>query len=251
MKTRKIVMLALSLVVILFITISGCKKDNAGVKSVTLNVKSSAVKAGTATSLEIPLQIGALSVLSANVNIADVKIEENSGEENQQGENNTGGNDNEGSNSEADNGDIGLPGPFALDISSGTSSLGQVSVYPGTFKKVNFQFIANTANPFNGKTIVISGNYIKPDGSIVPFTINSGFSEQVQLLIANGGIVATANSTQDIMILFDLNAWLNLDFAGAQVTNGQIVIDNNNNVALLNSFNANVAANIDAENENK
>jgi len=244
-------MLALSLVVILFITISGCKKDNAGVKSVTLNVKSSAVKAGTATSLEIPLQIGALSVLSANVNIADVKIEENSGEENQQGENNTGGNDNEGSNSEADNGDIGLPGPFALDISSGTSSLGQVSVYPGTFKKVNFQFIANTANPFNGKTIVISGNYIKPDGSIVPFTINSGFSEQVQLLIANGGIVATANSTQDIMILFDLNAWLNLDFAGAQVTNGQIVIDNNNNVALLNSFNANVAANIDAENENK
>jgi len=251
MKTRRIVMLALSLVVILFITISGCKKDNAGVKSVTLNVKSSAVKAGTATSLEIPLQIGALSVLSANVNIADVKIEENSGEENQQGENNTGGNDNEGSNSEADNGDIGLPGPFALDISSGTSSLGQVSVYPGTFKKVNFQFIANTANPFNGKTIVISGNYIKPDGSIVPFTINSGFSEQVQLLIANGGIVATANSTQDIMILFDLNAWLNLDFAGAQVTNGQIVIDNNNNVALLNSFNANVAANIDAENENK
>lgn len=244
-------MLALSLVVILFITISGCKKDNAGVKSVTLNVKSSAVKAGTTTSLEIPLQIGSLSVLSANVNIADVKIEENSGEENQQGENNTGGNDNEGSNSEADNGDIGLPGPFALDISSGTSSLGQVSVYPGTFKKVNFQFIANTANPFNGKTIVISGNYIKPDGSIVPFTINSGFSEQVQLLIANGGIVATANSTQDIMILFDLNAWLNLDFAGAQVTNGQIVIDNNNNVALLNSFNANVAANIDAENENK
>ena len=251
MKTRRIVMLALSLVVILFITISGCKKDNAGVKSVTLNVKSSAVKAGTTTSLEIPLQIGSLKVLSANVNIADVKIEENSGEENQQGENNTGGNDNEGSNSEADNGDIGLPGPFALDISSGTSSLGQVSVYPGTFKKVNFQFIANTANPFNGKTIVISGNYIKPDGSIVPFTINSGFSEQVQLLIANGGIVATANSTQDIMILFDLNAWLNLDFAGAQVTNGQIVIDNNNNVALLNSFNANVAANIDAENENK
>ena len=53
------------------------------------------------------------------------------------------------------------------------------------------------------------------------------------------------------MILFDLNAWLNLDFAGAQVVNNQIVIDSNNNVALLNNFNANVAANIDAENENK
>jgi hypothetical protein len=251
MKTQRIVMLALSLIIIVLATVSGCKKDSAGVKSVTLNVKSSAVKSGTATLLEIPLQIGSLSVISANVNIADIKIEENSGEENQQGENNTGGNDNEGSNSEADNGDISLPGPFALDISNGTSSLGQVSVYPGTFKKVNFQFIANAANPFNGKTIVISGNYIKPDGYTIPFTINSNFSEQVQLLIANGGIVATANSTQDIMILFDLNAWLNLDFAGAQVVNNQIVIDNNNNVALLNSFNANVAANIDAENENK
>lgn len=251
MKTRRIVMLALSIVVIVLVTVSGCKKDNAGVKSVTLNVKSTAVKSGTATLLEIPLQIGSLSVISANVNVADIKIEENSGEENQQGENNTGGNDKEGSNTESDNGDIALPGPFALDISAGTSSLGQVSVYPGTFKKVNFQFQANAAIPFNGKTIVISGNYIKPDGYTIPFTINSNFSDQVQLLIANGGIVATANTTQDILILFDLNAWLNLDFAGAQIVNNQIIIDSNNNVALLNNFNANVAANIDAENENK
>ena len=203
------------------------------------------------TGLEIPLHSGSLSVASATVNIANVKIEENSGEENQQGENNTGGNDKEGKSSEADSGDIALPGPFALEISAGTSSLGQVNVYPGTFKKVNFQFQTSAINPFNGNSIVISGNYIKADGATIPFILQSNFSEEVQLLIANGGIVAVANSTQNILIQFDLNAWLNLDFASAQVTNNQILIDANNNNGLLNAFNTNVAMNIDADKENK
>ncbi len=251
MKTRNIALIVLSLVIPFLLGVTSCKKDNAGVKSVLLTVKTAVAKTATSTGLEIPLLNGSLSVASANVNIANVKIEENSGEENQQGENNTGGNDNEGNSSEADSGDIALPGPFALEISAGTSSLGQVNVYPGTFKKVNFEFLTSTNDPFNGNTIVISGNYLKADGTTIPFLLQSNFAEQVQLLIANGGIVAVANSTQNILIQFDLNAWLNIDFASAQVTNNQILIDASNNNGLLNAFNTNVAMNIDADKENK
>lgn len=258
MKTKSIALIVLSLVIPFLLGITSCKKDNAGVKSVLLTVKTTVAKKASGMGLEIPLLNGSLSVASANVNIANVKIEENSGEENQQGENNTGGNDKEGgssdkegSSSEADSDGIALPGPFALEISAGTSSLGQINMYPGTFKKVNFHFQTSTNNPFNGNTIVISGDYKKTDGTTIPFMLQSNFSEEVQLLIANGGIVAVANSTQNILIQFDLNAWLNLDFANAQVTNNQILIDANNNNGLLNAFNTNVAMNIEADNENK
>ena len=258
MKTKNIALIVLSLVIPFLLGVTSCKKDNAGVKSVLLTVKSTVAKKASGTGLEITLLNGSLTVASANVNIANVKIEENSGDENQQGENNTGGNDKkgsssdkEGSSSEADSGDIALPGPFALEISAGTSSLGQVNVYPGTFKKVNFQFQTIAINPFNGNTIVITGNYKKADGTIIPFLLQSNFSEEVQLLIANGGIVAAANTSQNILIQFNLNEWLNLDFAGAQVTNNQILINSANNISLLNAFNANVAKNIEADNENK
>ena len=258
MKTKSIALIVLSLVIPFLLGVTSCKKDNAGVKSVLLTVKSTVAKKVSGTGLEIPLLNGSLSVTSASVNIANVKIEENSGDENQQGENNTGGNDKKGnssdkkgSSSEADSGDIALPGPFALEISAGTSSLGQINMYPGTFRKVNFQFQTSTNNPFNGNTIVISGNYKKTDGTIIPFIMQSNFSEEVQLLIANGGIVAAANTSQNILIQFNLNEWLNLDFAGAQVTNNQILINSANNISLLNAFNANVAKNIEADNENK
>jgi len=222
--------------------------------------------------------IQSFTVITAYANIANVQIEENSGNNGENvgvGDNSTiegndtieEGNDtisdhdtnennhesggNEGGENdgggESNSGNINLPGPFSVDIANSTASLGQVNVFPGTFKKVNFVF--QQAVNLNGSSITISGDYTDARGSVIPYTINSAFAKRVQMPIAEKGIIVTANSSVVIDIVFDVNAWLSgVDFASATVTNGQIIIDSSNNIALLNTFEANLTTYVEQEN---
>jgi hypothetical protein len=256
MKTRKIYLTFLILLAGLLFTLTACKKSNTFTpQSSVLKVNAVGYKSGTSLG-PIPVTGGVLNLATALVNIGNVQIEENSGNDVQQtGENGSdGGNDNgggsEGGGSESDNSDIYLAGPFGLDISSGQASIGQVSVYPGTFKKVNFSFQPSSTEGFNGQSIVVTGQYNITGGGSIPFTINSLYSLHIQSPLANNGVTVLNNSTVDISIVFDLTAWLSdLDFANAQVTNGNILIDANNNTNLLSAFEAYLSANIDVEGE--
>ncbi len=242
-------------ILMLFLISSGCKKSIT--RSAIINMSAIPVKQG-GTLDKISVNGGQLEILSANVNIANLQIEENSGNDVEQtGNNNDGGNDksgifggskSEGSDNESDNGDIILAGPYSLDISTGTAKIDQVSVYPGTFKKVDFIYQVNNNNLFNANSIVITGNYIKTDGTIIPFTIKSTFSQMVQLPLTNNGVTVNVNSTVNISIVFDIQNWLsNLDFAGVQISGNEIIIDGSNNTTIYNDFNTCLLNYVDSE----
>ncbi len=200
---------------------------------------------GASTYIQFPLLSGNLDVQSALVHFKNLVIEENSGFDGQ----GNGGYDGQGDGgSQVEGTDVTSPGPYSIDISSGSASLGSFLVHAGTFKKVDFQLTPNAADPYLGKTIVISGVYTPTSGAAVPFTLKSGLASQMQLPLANGGITVAADSTVSVDIVIDLHGLFNgLDFSTAVVTNGQILIDSQNNAALLSAFETNLHRYIDAE----
>ncbi len=235
---------------LIIIGFSACKKNVSTQKSSTLSVK--------AVAKVLAVKGGALSIKTADVNIANLQIEENSGNDGQNvggGDNESGGKDAEGGTdveggNENDNGDIVLAGPYSLDIASGSATIGQVSIYPGTFKKVDLDFQTSSSSTHNGSSIFITGTYTDNSGTIVPFKIYSSFAQQVKLPFAGNGITVAANSTLTIDIVFDVNAWLTgLNFSSATITNGEIVINSTNNTTLLTTFESNLSKYIDAEKE--
>ena len=240
MKTLKLIS-ALAFLLAIF-NLSACKK------SASNQIKSSTIELKAVSNHSNLKSVEDYSITSANVNIVNLQIEENSGND---GENVEGGNENEGnetggSENETDNGDISLSGPFPLNISGGSASIGQVDVYPGTFKKVDFNFQTSTA--LGGKSIVISGEYTAAGGTVVPFTISSAFSQMVQMPLAGSGVSVSANSSVVIDIVFDVNAWMSgIDFGSATISNGAIIIDNENNTALLAVFEANLTTYVEQE----
>lgn len=202
----------------------------------------------------IPTPGGAIDLSAAMINLDQIRIEENSGFDGEhQGNNNDGdqgGADTELGGAEGPEAeqDIVLYGPFAFDISSGEAAIQSVDVYPGTFKKVDLAFAINTAPPFNGKTIVLSGAFTPTNGSATPIAIRSEFSKVVQLPIAGSGLIVTDNSTATITVAFDLASWFNnVDLSTAQISNGEILIDNAHNTALLDAIEANLAKYVDIE----
>jgi hypothetical protein len=253
MKTLKRVSPLMIVAAILFLA-SGCAKESPNsTKSSQLTVdlstfksaaSNSAVTKGTATS--------AFTLNSAKISISDLIIEENSGNDvEQQGDHNDGGNDAENNtDNEAggENGDVLLPGPYILDVVNGSLSIDQVAVYPGTFKKVDFSFNVSNEAGFGGNSIVVTGSYQKSDGTVLPFTLRSDFSQQVQLPIAGGGIILAVNSNITITIVLDIQSWINnIDLPGAILTNNEIIIDKTVNADLLNLFEANLALSIEVE----
>ena len=241
--------------------ISGCKKNSPN-SSTSLTKSGTAVmkatnssKAAGTTVSDITVSGGKLNVQTAWINIADLRIEENSGNDvEQEGEHNDG--DQGGAENESEDGkedsldaaDITAAGPFNLDISDGMALIGSFDVYPGTFRKVDFTFTPNVNDPFFGKTIVIAGEFTSDVGTVMPFTLKSEFSKQIQTQIAGGGITVAANSTVEINVVFDLAGWFgNIDFSGARAANGQILIDTANNTTLLTTFEANLAKYVEVE----
>ena len=162
----------------------------------------------------------ALNITSAFINISDLHIKEDSG-----------------------NDDVILQGPHTIEISNGIATFEQVDMFTGTYKKVDLTFQTSDSTTLNGHSIIITGYCITAGGGTIPFTINSDFTKQIQLPLINDGVTVSENSTVSISIVFDANAWLSvLDFAGAHITNGIITIDNNNNISLLNAFEANLSS---------
>jgi len=253
MKKRNALIFGLLALSISFFT--GCNKtgpvsptNGSLSKSSTLKISATPVHKTTPVNLaSIPVTGGTIDLQVAWINFKDLVIQENSGfDGEQQGEHHD-GNQNDGG-PETENPDITAPGPFTVDISSGNSLIGSFQVYPGTFKKVDFTFTPNPNDPFFGKTIVMSGQFTPTVGSPVPFTLKSDFSSQIQQLIANGGIIIPADSTVEINVVFDLAGWFSsVDFSNAVVTNGEILIDSQNNQPLLAAFEAQLTAYVDVE----
>jgi len=225
---------------ILMIFVSACQKNTANttspkVKSAAVTLKAAVHKTGyksTATlkGITFPVKGGKLVLSSALVSFGNVNIQENTGHDGQY----TGGSSKETS----DSGNIVIPGPFAYNMSSDTAILGNVKLYPGTFKKVDLTFIPNNSTAFQGNSIVMKGTFQPATGAAVPFVLQSKFAGQIELKLAKT-ITVSANSTVSVAIVFNFNNWMGtLDFAAAAKTSGTILIDATHNAALLGNFKA-------------
>ncbi len=259
MKTVKILS-SIGVVTIAIFIASGCAKDKSSLtslpKSSQLAVKLLTIKStapGIAVTKGMTTGTKGFALNSVKISIANLTIEENSGNDvQQQGNINDGGTDKENKGTEgkgAETSDVLLAGPYILDVVDGNFTIGQVNVYPGTFKKVDFTFLNNNDVAFGGNSIIVNGSYQKADGTILPVVLKSDFNQQVQLPLANGGLIVAANSTIALSIVLDIPAWINsLNLSSAIVSSNEIVIDKTNNPELLKLFEAYLTSGIEVEN---
>ncbi|MEO6593285.1 MAG: hypothetical protein ABIP94_00870 [Planctomycetota bacterium] len=209
--------------------------------------------------MSVPVGGGTLDLQTALFGIAQISIEENTGEgsgqngENEGGENNESGNESENENEnessggsegeggESDLEDIVLTGPFTIDIANGNTVLEEVPVYPGTFRKVEIQFYLDPAAPLQGDSIYFSGQFQPNSGASINVTLRSRYADDMRVQIANGGVTVGGNASIPLTLTFDLGSLLgNLDFAGATVEGGEILIDAAHNTNLLVAFEQNI-----------
>ncbi len=230
---------------------AGCKNSSPSdsspmQKSSTVLMKAAAKVQPHVTLGDIPVKGGSLNIQSALLNIEKFLIEENFGfDGEQEGEHQD---DDNGSDNDHDAPDIMVAGPFSIEISKGEAFLDSVAVYPGTFKDLKLNFARKAAAPFNGKSLVISGQFAPTNGAAIPFTINSEFAKEIQSQIAGNGIIVPQNAKVPVVVNFDLQAWFSgMDFTNATLVNGAILIDNANNAGLLSAFEANLAKFVEVE----
>lgn len=258
MKTQSLVLrflltfsIGVAFILIVMLVFSSCKNEQSGAPG-TLQLKANSnqlLKSATIASVN-----GAsITLNAAKVEIRNLRIEENSGNDNQNQSGDQSGNDGKDSNEKSsksetgDAGDILLPGPYLLDILSGTVSIDQITVQPGTYKKVDFEFFAGPEN--SSHSIVLSGAYTNAQNISVPFTLTSEFAKTVQLPLAGNGIQVNSGGISSISILFDVNNWLNkLDFSTAIVNNGQISINKDENSGLYLAFLSALSKHVEIEN---
>ncbi len=247
MKISKLV-LWFSAIFMIALLISGCKNEQSSPtqplqknSNIILKIGSKNVAANTVTSN------GEVQLSSFKINLSKVTLQENSGfDGEQQGDNNDG--ENETGGRETETPDIVLNGPLSFEIASGSVQIGNIDVYPGVFKKVDLSFTPSTNSPFDNNSIIVVGNYRKQTGEVIPFTIRSKFSQTFETVIANGGITINSNSTVSVTILFNFETiFNNVNFSSAVITNGQIVIDEQNNMTLLQAFEKNLNNSIEVE----
>ena len=229
---RALVVVA-TLCALLSITCSPGSSAAASHRSSSLTVSVAPVPDFATTIPEIVVNDGTLDLQSAVFSIDSVKIEEHTegDDDDEHGEHGT---DNE-SGDDGDDEEIVMHGPFTVDIASGEVELGTVSVFPGTFTKVEVELRPN-GQPHS---IVITGSYEATAGGSTPFTLHSAFSGDFEAPLAGGGLTISEKSVVPIIVSFDLAGMFDgLDFAGATVSGGEILIDDTNNPALLQAFEA-------------
>lgn len=157
------------------------------------------------------------------------------------------GDNDDGDVDEDEDDDIVLLGPFTIDISEGEVEIAVVEVPVGIYRNVDFTFSPSIETSFNGNSILISGIFFPDDGTETAFTLSSQFEDEIQTEIANGGIVVGVNTTTSIVVIFDLVDWFrSVDFSTADITDGQLLVDNVNNIELLATFENALEQTVDA-----
>ncbi len=250
MKTQSLVLrfiftftIGVAFIVMVMMLFSSCKNEASGTPG-TLQLKATTPKLFLKSGVLASVGGTTITLDAAKVEIKNLRVEENSGNDvqnqsgGQSGSTGSDGKDVAETSSPAETGSAGdllLSGPYLLDIINGSASIDQVTVQPGTYKKVNFDFYAGNEN--NGHSISLSGLFTNAQGGIVPFTLTSDFAGTVQLPLAGSGLQVSSGGTSTISILFDVNNWLSsLDLGTATQANGKITISNNENQGLYLAF---------------
>jgi len=142
---------------------------------------------------------------------------------------------------------IKVPALGVGDHASGVHHFTRFEVDPSAFCALDLPFVQAPGTPVESgeppsleqHSIMIAGAL--PDGT--PFTVLSAATPTLHLVAEQGSFEMGMNNAQ-MLITFDLAAWLDLDFDSATRSAGEIVISADQNPLLLAQFESNLASGV-------
>jgi hypothetical protein len=139
-----------------------------------------------------------------------------------------------------------VPGLGIGDHAAGNHNSTEYSAPAGRYCTVALPFVkvpraaSGLPDELLGQSLLIVGTLA--DGT--PFSIASSAAPLIELRASSGGF-SLSSEQADAVIAFDFAAWLGpVDFAAAASEDGQIIISESSNVALLEQLEANWAAGV-------
>jgi len=226
----------LCIITLLVMFLSSCSTDNSQ-NSNKLTVSAKATYTNSAGRLsDGTINSSVIEITSFKINIKEIEFKLAELEDSDDDDNDNDGDDDNDGYFDFDD-EIGLQGPWELDLLNQTNPLTTVSIANGTYEEVEFKLNKSTVttSQLYNKTIEIRGLI---DG--VPFIFTHDFEKEFSIDYEdNNQSLIINNNSYDLVLNFDLNQWLStIDLSTAVDGNGDGTIeispndpDGNNNLA--------------------
>ena len=241
MKTLKIKLLGLIVILSLFVV--ACSQDSANPDATKVNLE---MKAVTQTGNINPggrIAATDITFTEAMVGVTKIEFESSSDEmdddhSSSNGRTSSGGDDDNGDDDSSQ--EVEIKGNFIVDLLAGTSNpdFGITGITPGVYDKLEIKMSPILAD---GNTLKVVFDY-SLDGSD-PVTVEISTKKELEFEIESNSVLDLSGvSTSDILVLFDLDQLLaNIDLSGATVDgDGVIRINDASNTAIANSITSSI-----------
>ncbi len=243
-------------VIVLFALMSSCSSDNSSSNN-TMKVSARAsYTPGAARSSATSAAVVALTSFKINVREIEFKLADENGED---GEHNDGNEDHGNGDDNHDgvyNGEdeVGLNGPWELDLLNQTAPITTVTIADGIYEEVELKLSKSlvATSPIYNKTVEIKGTI---DG--VPFVFWNDFNQQFSIDYHDAAQnLVVSNSSFDLVFNIDLNQVISqVDLSAAVDGNGNGVIeigpnDTDGNNALAEELNNHIHHSCEMEDHN-
>lgn len=233
---------ALFSMLVLMLIMASCSNDSGSSKN-KINISAKANYTNTAGRLSNGTALTSNIVLTSfKINIKEIEFklsEASDDDDDSSDDNGNGDNDNDGYYDSDD--EVGLQGPWELDLLNQSAPITTVTIANGTYEEVEFELNKSlqSSSPLFNKTIEIRGTI---DGT--PFVFWHNFEEDFSIDYEdNNQSLVINNNSYDLVFNFDLNQWLSgVDLSAAVDGDGDGLIeigpdDTDGNNALANQLN--------------
>lgn len=195
-----------ALLIVMIILSTACNKDEQG--AYRLNVMAKSVKSSVSFQLQ-----------AASCYVTEVELEA----------------DDDDYRDDDDQNEIDLEGKFLVDLLTGTSTPGLpvIDAYENNYDELEIEFGEDDENGIYALKVEGVWNDGSNDIPVI-IQVDDELSYEIE---DDNGISISESLTRDLIVLIDLQAALNnVDFNNANVQNGEIRIDEDNNSSLYSDF---------------
>lgn len=220
------------LTVILFVgglLLTSCDNDDMEMNSGNLNVQFTAVSAAAGINNGRMLN-DALSYDRVLVGLTEIELEMEDDDD-----------DDDDSSEELE-----YEGNYTVDLLAGTSnpSPNTVSIEPGTYNEIEIEFEDILEG---GYSVVMDLVYAPNGGSGTPVEFRSEEDYELEL---EDDITINAGDVKNLILTLDLDRVFNgINFSRAELTDGTIRVDEENNTALLDAIESNIEDALDSDSD--
>lgn len=226
---------------VLMLLIASCSNDSSSSQN-KIRVAAKATYSPTAGKSRVSALNADVVITSFKINIKEIEFklsDESNNDDDDSDDNGNGDDDNDGYYDGDD--EVGLQGPWELDLLNQTAPITTVTIANGTYEEIEFELdksLVSTSPLFN-KTVEIRGTI---NGT--PFVFWHDFEQEFSIDYEdNNQSLVINNNSYDLVFNFDLNQWLStVDLSTAVDGNGNGTIeigpnDTDGNNALANLLN--------------